>query len=178
MKNKNSLYIVIGLGAGVLAYYLFCKKKVQEKQEEVEKEVEEKQEEKNKTQIGGVKVSPIGIPKYTIPVATTTPVIVNVSSTKPTTATITPTTTPTVTTSPTTTTAVAVKPTEMVIAPKPIETSLEPVKTTTTTSDVKPLSTTSTMTSSAVMTSAPLAKSSFEGMGSNCFEVGYCLNDL
>ena len=27
MKNKNPLYIVFGIGAGIIAYYLFCKKK-------------------------------------------------------------------------------------------------------------------------------------------------------
>ena len=27
MKNKNPLYIVFGIGAGIVAYYLFCKKK-------------------------------------------------------------------------------------------------------------------------------------------------------
>ena len=168
MKNKNSLYIVLGIGAGVLAYYFFCKKKGSEKM------MDEPLEEQPKESPKKVITTPFTAPKYFTPVATTTPLVVNVTSTTTTpkpaeiiptpvvtksTSTLTPTPTPTPTPVVTTSTAtVTPVKTESAVLEKP----LEPIKT-----DVAFATKTNTIRTSA-----------FDGVGSLCFEVGECLYDL
>lgn len=162
MKNKNALYIVLGIGAGIVAYYLFCKKKSEEGQVEVKSEGEPVSKKVPPTGGGSTPISTPKLitPKVITPILTTTPLVVNVSTTSPATTTtatsgkvdITPVTSPvssTTTTRPTTTSEVSVKPT-----------------------------TTTAPTTTTTAISTPLKTSSFEGIGQQCFEVGECLNDL
>ena len=155
MKNKNALYIVLGIGAGVVAYYIFCKKK-----DEVEVIAKSDEKPKDKpTPSKGVSgggftpiIAPILTPIATTPVATT-PIVVNITKpaitkadatlfTKPVTSPVTSPVTPTAITRPTTTAPVLTQP---VIAP--------------------------------VSASATSLKVGFDG-GQQCFEVGECLTDL
>jgi len=199
MKNKNALYVVLGIGAGVVAYYIFCKNKNNKRLVGVasdntgEKPVENKT---NKGGIGGGIFSPV-IPKYTTPVATTTPLVVNVTST--------PNTGTSVTTTPTTTPVT--KPAMEVVSKPTLEPTLEPsspIKPVLSTDVVskptieptsptkpamevvsKPISVTELSNSTTPVTrvdatrvDATQIKSSFQGVGSLCFEVGDCLYDL
>lgn len=81
MKNKNALYIVIGIGAGVVAYYIFCKKKNEEK---ASGEPDAKTEDKpapSKGVVGGgftPIIAPILTPVATTPVSTT-PIVINIT---------------------------------------------------------------------------------------------------
>jgi hypothetical protein len=161
MNNNNILYVALGLGAGILAYFILCKNKV--KNEEVE-QIQETEEKPNR--LGNMPVTTFAKPKYFTPVATTTPLVVNVTTTKPATTTTSPTTTTTstVASAPVTTTSTVKPTTETAVAP-----------TTTTTSTLKPLTET---VSTATMTSAPTVKLAFDGVGQHCFEVGDCLHDL
>jgi hypothetical protein len=201
MKNKNALYVVLGISAGVVAYYIFCKNKNNKRLVGVasdntgEKPVETKT---NKGGIGGGIFSPV-IPKYTTPVATTTPLVVNVTSTPSTGTSVSTTPTSTSVTTPTSTsvttpviTPVSTPITTPVSTPisdvvtKPlIETtsSTKPVLTTDVIS--KPMSVTDLSNSTTPVTrvdatrvDATQIKSSFQGVGQLCFEVGDCLYDL
>jgi hypothetical protein len=95
MKNKGITYIALGIGAGIVAYYLFCRKKAKEQlQEVVEQQQQEPQKETRKGVIGGgggfAPASPItSRPLYATPVATT-PVNVSVTTTSTPTPTVTP----------------------------------------------------------------------------------------
>lgn len=170
MKNKNGLYIVLGIGAGVVAYYLFCKKKNSEGLTEVKSDEKSEKPVTSKAVAGGGGgggiFSPV-VPKSVTPIATTTPLVVNVTSTP---------STPT--------------PTATAVTPSKVDVGLvsTPVSTTTTSTirpvsisetSVKPITTTATTTptTTTATASTPL-KSSFEGVGQQCFEVGECLNDL
>jgi hypothetical protein len=195
MKNKNALYVVLGISAGVVAYYIFCKNKNNKRLVGVasdstgEKPVETK---KNKVGVGvgGGIFSPVA-PKPVIPIATTTPLVVNVTSTP----TITPTTTPTTTPVTKPLMEVVSKPTlEPISAPLPVlatevvsKPTLEPTSPTKPATEVvsKPISVTelSNITTpvsrvDATRVDATQIKSSFQGVGSLCFEVGDCLYDL
>ena len=197
MKNKNALYVVLGISAGVVAYYIFCKNKNNKRLVGVasdstgEKPVETK---KNKVGVGGGGgiFSPVA-PKPVIPVATTTPLVVNVTSTPNTGTSVstTPTTTPVtkpameVVSKPTlepTSTPLPVLATEVVSKP-----TLEPTSPTKPATEVisKPISvndlsnsTTPVTRVDATRVDATQIKSSFQGVGSLCFEVGDCLYDL
>jgi len=197
MKNKNALYVVLGISAGVVAYYIFCKNKNNKRLVGVasdstgEKPVETK---KNKVGVGGGGgiFSPVA-PKPVIPIATTTPLVVNVTSTPNTGTSVstTPTTTPVtkpameVVSKPTlepTSTPLPVLATEVVSKP-----TLEPTSPTKPATEVisKPISvndlsnsTTPVTRVDATRVDATQIKSSFQGVGSLCFEVGDCLNDL
>lgn len=181
MKNKNALYIVLGIGAGVVAYYLFCKNKkalTQVKSDDtggtpVESKVV-------KGGFGGGISSPIA-PKYVTPVATTTPLVVNVTSTPTGTSVSTPTST---TTPIATTTATTPIKEDVSIVSKPISTS-------TSTPETKPVLTTEVIATKPmpitdlnnkptdiIRVDATQIKSSFQGVGQQCFEVGECLYDL
>jgi len=177
MKNKNALYVVLGISAGVVAYYIFCKNKNNKRLVGVasdstgEKPVETK---KNKVGVGGGGgiFSPVA-PKPVIPIATTTPLVVNVTST--------PNTGTSVSTTPTTTPVT--KP-AMEVVSKP---TLEPTSPTKPATEVisKPISvndlsnsTTPVTRVDATRVDATQIKSSFQGVGSLCFEVGDCLYDL
>jgi hypothetical protein len=195
MKNKNALYVVLGISAGVVAYYIFCKNKNNKRLVGVasdsigEKPVETK---KNKVGVGGGGgiFSPVA-PKPVIPIATTTPLVVNVTST--------PNTGTSVSTTPTTTPVtkpameVVSKPTLEPISPtKPAmevvsKPTFEPTSPTKPAMEVvsKPMSVTELSNSTtpvsrvdATRVDATQIKSSFQGVGSLCFEVGDCLYDL
>ena len=197
MKNKNALYVVLGISAGVVAYYIFCKNKNNKRLVGVasdstgEKPVETK---KNKVGVGGGGgIFSSVAPKPVIPVATTTPLVVNVTST--------PNTGTSVTTTPTTTPVtkpameVVSKPTlEPTSPPLPVlatevvsKQTLEPTSPTKPATEVisKPISvndlsnsTTPVTRVDATRVDATQIKSSFQGVGSLCFEVGDCLYDL
>lgn len=201
MKNKNALYVVLGISAGVVAYYIFCKNKNNKRLVGVasdstgEKPVETK---KNKVGVGGGGgiFSPVA-PKPVIPIATTTPLVVNVTST--------PNTGTSVSTTPTTTPVT--KPAMEVVSKPTLEPTLEPsspIKPVLSTDVVskptieptsptkpamevvsKPISVTELSNSTTPVTrvdatrvDATQIKSSFQGVGSLCFEVGDCLYDL
>jgi hypothetical protein len=203
MKNKNALYVVLGISAGVVAYYIFCKNKNNKRLVGVasdntgEKPVETKT---NKGGIGGGIFSPV-IPKYTTPVATTTPLVVNVTSTPSTGTSVSSTPTTTSVTTPTSTsvtTPITTPVTTPISTPvsTPVSTTisdvvskptLEPTSPTKPATEVisKPISVTELSNSTtpvsrvdATRVDATQIKSSFQGVGSLCFEVGDCLYDL
>jgi len=164
MKNKNALYIVLGIGAGVVAYYLFCKNKV--KKGQLRGVSTDMDDETQSTSGGGGFMG--GNIAYPMPIATQTlmpivapmetrPLIVNVSTTErtPVTAPITASTTPIRDNVTSASTPVAVASPES-----------------TTVSTVSPVR---TPTSTATLSETKLG---FEGIGEQCFEVGECLNDL
>jgi hypothetical protein len=173
MKNKNALYIVLGIGAGVVAYYLFCKKKNNEALTEVKSDEKSEKPATSKAVagVGGGGFTPV-MPKYVTPVATTTPLVVNVTSTPST-----PTTTPT---------ATAVTPSKVDVAlvssPVSVSTSTATTRPVLASEVVeKPITTpitTPTTTTTTTATATELKRSSFEGVGQQCFEVGECLYDL
>lgn len=151
MNNKNALYIVIGIGAGVVAYYFFCKKKD-------DGEVIAKSDEKPKdkpTPSKGVSgggftpiIAPILTPVATTPVAST-PIVINI--TKP-----------------------AITKADATLLSKPVT---SPV---TSTAITRPTTTAPVLTQpviAPVSASATAQKVGFDG-GQQCFEVGECLTDL
>ena len=174
MQNKNALYIVLGIGAGVVAYYLFCKKKIEEKASgEPDAKAEDKPTPSKAVAGGGGVFTPV-MPKYVTPIATTTPLVVNVTST--------PSTTPV-------TASTTASKTDTTLISNPV---ISPVSSVTTTdrpvlsSDAvtKPATspittpTTTTATTTTATATTPIKTSSFEGIGQQCFEVGECLYDL
>jgi len=203
MKNKNALYIVLGIGAGVVAYYLFCKKKNEEK---VSGEPDAKAEDKPTPSKavsggfgGGSVISAPAMPKFVTPSATTTPLVVNVTSTPSATpsrsdlTTISnPISSPVIASATpsrsdlTTLSSDITKPATSPVT-SPVIASATPSRSdlTTLSSDVtKPATspittpTTTTATTTTATTTTPLKTSSFEGIGQQCFEVGECLYDL
>jgi hypothetical protein len=167
MKNKNALYIVLGIGAGVVAYYLFCKKKNEEKASgEPDAKTEDKPTPSKAVAGGGGVFTPV-MPKYVTPIATTTPLVVNVTS-APSTPTPTPTPTPTAT-------AVTPSKVDVGLVSTPVSTSTtRPILSSELVSKPIPLPAPTTTTATAT----ELKRSSFEGVGQQCFEVGECLYDL
>ena len=163
MKNKNALYIVLGIGAGVVAYYLFCKKKNEEKASgEPDAKTEDKPTPSKAVAGGGGVFTPV-MPKYVTPIATTTPLVVNVTS-----APSTPTPTPTAT-------AVTPSKVDVGLVSTPVSTSTtRPILSSELVSKPIPLPAPTTTTATAT----ELKRSSFEGVGQQCFEVGECLYDL
>jgi hypothetical protein len=152
MKTDSKiLYILLGIGAGVLAYYLLCKRnnkmiaQVSEKEQEGETKTDESSAGVGKAPTSAIPTSP---PKYVTPVATTTPLVVSVTNT-----------------SPTPSKAEIIKPVSSVSTTL---TETKPISTTTATATpvVRPTTTTSTI------------KTGFDGNGIQCFEVGECLNDI
>lgn len=81
MKDKLT-YIILGVGAGVLAYYLLCRRKVNENNFKDVELTNESLESENKKTDTTSKFIPV-MPKYTTPIATTTPLVVNVTNTTP-----------------------------------------------------------------------------------------------
>jgi hypothetical protein len=164
MKNKNSLYIVLGIGTGVVAYYLFCKKKNEIKASgEPDAKTEDKPTPIKAVAGGGGGIFSPVMPKYVTPVATTTPLVVNVTST-----TSTPTPTPTAT-------AVTPSKVDVGLVSTPVSTSTtRPILSSELVS--KPITSPAPTTTTATATA--LKSSSFEGVGQQCFEVGECLYDL
>ena len=84
MKTDSKiLYILLGIGAGVLAYYLLCKRnnkmitQVSEKEQEGESKTDEGSAGGGKAPTSAIPTSP---PKYVTPVATTTPLVVSVTN--------------------------------------------------------------------------------------------------
>ena len=147
MKNKNSLYIVLGVGLGVLAYYVFCKNKTKKTSQISEEEPIEEVEKTSFT------------PRYVTPIATTTPLIVNVTTNKPTS---TPEVKPVISSSPAPAPTPVQKP-EPTPAPAPVpKPEPTPVKPEVTTTPLQPRD----------------IKLNFDGVGQQCFEVGECLYDL
>ena len=179
MKNKNALYIVLGIGAGVVAYYLFCKKKVKKGQlrfasTELEDEIAPMGSGGGGGFIGGDIPTPMPIPVLTpqfVAPMETRPLVVNVSTTsrEPTNiltpiSTTSPVSTPISTTSPVSTPISTASP-----VLTPISTA-SPVST-----PISAASPVRTPTSTSTLTQT---KSGFEGIGEQCFEVGECLTDL
>jgi hypothetical protein len=162
MKNKNALYIVLGIGAGVVAYYLFCKKKNEEK---ASGEPDAKKEDKSTPSkvVSGGGFTPVIAPILT-PVSTT-PIVVNITKpaiTKPSVQPVTPIATITPTTPTTKPSVESVTPIATISPTTPItKPSVEPVRPI----DTQPISSVTT------------AKVGFDG-GQQCFEVGECLYDL
>jgi hypothetical protein len=172
MKNKNALYIVLGIGAGVVAYYLFCKKKNEVKASgEPDAKTEDKPTPSKAVAGGGGGggiFSPV-MPKYVTPVATTTPLVVNVTSTPST-----PTPTPTAT-------AVTPSKVDVGLVSTPVSTPIStPITRPTLSSELvsKPITLPAPTTTTTMAIATPLKRSSFEGVGQQCFEVGECLYDL
>ncbi len=166
MKNKNALYIVLGIGAGVVAYYLFCKNKVKKGQlRGVSTDMDD--ETQSTSGGGGFMGGDIAYPMPIVASMETRPLIVNVSTTErtPVTAPITASTTPIRDNVTSASTPVAVASPVLT----PISTS-SPVST-----PVSTVSPVRTPTSTATLSETKLG---FEGIGEQCFEVGECLNDL
>jgi hypothetical protein len=188
MKNKNALYIVLGIGAGVVAYYLFCKKKVKKGQlrfasTELEDEIAPMGSGGGGF-IGGDIPTPMPIPVLTpqfVAPMETRPLVVNVSTTsrEPTNiltpiSTTSPVSTPISTTSPVSTPISTASPvlTPISVA-SPVSTPISaasPVRT--------PISTASPVRTPTSTSTLTQTKSGFEGIGEQCFEVGECLTDL
>jgi hypothetical protein len=172
MKNKNALYIVLGIGAGVVAYYLFCKKKNEVKASgEPDAKTEDKPTPSKAVAGGGGGIFSPVMPKYVTPVATTTPLVVNVTSTP---STPTPTPTPTAT-------AVTPSKVDVGLVSTPVSTPIStPITRPTLSSELvsKPITLPAPTTTTTMAIATPLKRSSFEGVGQQCFEVGECLHDL
>ena len=154
MKTDSKiLYILLGIGAGVLAYYLLCKRnnkmitQVSEKEQEGETKTDEGSAGGGKAPTSAIPTSP---PKYVTPVATTTPLVVSVTNT-----------------SPTPSKAEIIKPVSSVSTTL---TETKPISTTTATATATPVVRPTTTTSTI--------KTGFDGNGNQCFEVGECLNDI
>jgi hypothetical protein len=179
MKNKNSLYIILGISAGVVAYYIFCKKKNINGFTQVESNIKvEKPVETKRAGVFGGGGGGGGI----LPQANLfpTPIVV-----------VTPTPAPAPAPAPAPTPAPTPAP-----APRPatIETSLAPslepapapiTRPTITAVESRPPTIETTPAPAPTTTTTPLTKvdatpmkSSFEGVGQLCFEVGDCLYDL
>jgi len=169
MKNKNPLYIVFGIGAGIIAYYLFCKKK-DDSVAVVDGKADVKADEKPITRdaiLGGGSVTPQNatiLPIVTPLVLSGTPIVQG----KPPIRIINPSSTP-----------VEVVPRPVPInsfiptpAPKPVSVFTTPVPTTS--FSTRPILTTSPI-GIRPMTSII---SRFDGFDGSSFEVGDCLNDL
>ena len=160
MKNKNPLYIVFGIGAGIIAYYLFCKKKddaVAVVDGQADGQVDGKADEKPATRdaiLGGGSVTPQNatlVPIITPLVLNGTPTFqgkppITIINTNPTDISNTP----------------RFIPTKVVPRPVPISTTVKVVP--------RPVS-----VFSRPMTSI---SSRFNGFDGSSFEVGDCLNDL
>lgn len=188
MKNKNALYIVLGIGAGVVAYYLFCKKKNEEK---ASGEPDAKAEDKptpSKAVAGGFGggsvISAPAMPKFVTPIATTTPLVVNVTSTPSTTpviASATPSRSDaTITSSPVTSPVSSPVTSPVIASTTPSRSDLTTLSSDVTKPATSPITTptTTTATTTTATATTPLKTSSFEGIGQQCFEVGECLYDL
>ena len=151
MKNKNLIYVAIGLGAGVFAYYYFCRKKY--RLNGVAGNITEGDE------LSSESASEDGKPisgSYN-PTGTTNPVRTPILATGTTSPVIsTGTTSPVITTDATSVDKPALT-TDVITK----ENAIAPTRTLAT--DIK--------------TTEPI-KSGFDGMGQLCFEVGECLYDL
>jgi hypothetical protein len=180
MKNKNTIYLVLGIGAGIVAYYLFCKNKA--KKIQLNGSITDEDAETPSTGGGGggfigggglltpmPTVTPTKLPILTDEVFPTKPAIfikepiietIETATIKPVTSNttrikgdvstvqLTPLIQPTSPTSPSLVDSAVVS---------------EPIRTVSST--LTPIESTAT-------------KSSFDGFGQDCFEVGDCLNDL
>jgi len=169
MKNKNLIYVAIGLGAGVFAYYYFCRKKY--RLNGVAGNITEGDE------LSSESASEDGKPisgSYN-PTGTTNPVRTPILATG--------TTSPVISTG-TTSPVITTDTTSPVISTG----TTSPVITTDATSVDKPALTTDVITkeiaiaptrtlATDIKTTEPI-KSGFDGMGQLCFEVGECLYDL
>ena len=165
MKNKNPLYIVFGIGAGIIAYYLFCKKK-DDAVAVVDGKVDGKADEKPATRdaiLGGGSVTPQNV---TI-LPTTTPIVLNgtpIVQGKP----------------PVTIINTSTKP-----VPRPVPTTSFIPKPVPTTSFVPRPAPTTSFSTRPILTTTPIGvrpmtsiSSRFNGFDGSSFEVGDCLNDL
>jgi len=203
MKNKNLIYVAIGLGAGVFAYYYFCRKKyrlngVAGNITEGDELSSESASEDGKPISGSYNPTgrALAPPPLSNPISIIREIIAPISTvfTNPssTTGTTNPVTTPilaTGTTTPisktdTTSPVISTGTTSPVISTG----TTSPVITTDTTSVDKPALTTDVITkeiaiaptrtlATDIKTTEPI-KSGFDGMGQLCFEVGECLYDL
>ena len=194
MKNKNLIYVAIGLGAGVFAYYYFCRKKyrlngVAGNITEGDELSSESASEDGKPISGSYNPTgrALAPPPLSNPISIIREIIAPISTvfTNPssTTGTTNPVTTPILATG-TTTPISKTDTTSPVISTG----TTSPVITTDTTSVDKPALTTDVITkeiaiaptrtlATDIKTTEPI-KSGFDGMGQLCFEVGECLYDL
>lgn len=178
MKNKNLLWIVAGAGAGVLAYFMFCKREQLETVEVIGEDGETKTKSVPKSGGGGGFFAPSPKPIATTIPVTPIPTTINILPTSPV---VTTPTSPTVTT-PTTTLAPNTNVTPVTTIPSsPTVTSpTSPTVSPAPSVDVKPTPTVTSPTSASKPVSATSVKteSSFSGMNGEAFEVGRLLNDL
>lgn len=179
MKNKNLLWILAGAGAGVLAYFMFCKREEYETVEVMNEDGEIETKSVPKSGGGGGFFAPSPTPiQTTLPVTPIPTTSINILPTAPV---ITTPTSPTVTT-PTTTLAPNTNVTPVTTIPtSPTVTSpTSPTITPAPTVTVRPTPTVTSPTPASTPVSATSVKteSSFSGMNGEAFEAGRLLNDL
>jgi hypothetical protein len=178
MKNKNIIYIALGLGAGIFAYYYFCKKKYS-----LNASVEESSEggelaEKSSNKAvggGGFGVAPMRLPTP-MPVASSVNIINTPVPTVPPERTVDPTPVKPVTTVKESKDTFTVLQTVAPAISTPIDTPIiKPIKEA---ENIKEPIRTEPVRAEIVSKQLEPVKSGFDGMGQLCFEVGECLNDL
>jgi hypothetical protein len=194
MKNKNLIYVAIGLGAGVFAYYYFCRKKyrlngVAGNITEGDELSSESASEDGKPISGSYNPTgrALAPPPLSNPISIIREIIAPISTvfTNPVTTPIlaTGTTTPiskTDTTSPVISTGTTSPVISTGITSQVITTDTTSVDKPALTTDVikKEIAIAPTRTlATDIKTTEPI-KSGFDGMGQLCFEVGECLYDL
>ena len=174
MKNKNPLYIVFGIGAGIIAYYLFCKKKDDavavvdgQADGQVDGEADENSTATKGAILGGGSITPQNptiVPIVTPLVLSGTPIVQG----KPPIRIINP------------------SPTSVKVVPRPVPTtSFVPRPAPTTSFVPRPAPRPISVVSRPTLTTAPIGvrpitsiSSRFNGFDGSSFEVGDCLNDL
>ena len=192
MKNKNPLYIVFGIGAGIIAYYLFCKKK-DDAVAVLDGQADGKADEKPATRdaiLGGGSVTPQNptiVPIVTPLVLSGTPTVqgkppIRIINPSPTSVKVVPRPVPTTSfiPKPVPTTSFIPKPVPInsfipTPVPRPVSVFTKPV-------DVVP---TTSFSTRPILTTTPIGIrpmtsiiSRFDGFDGSSFEVGDCLNDL
>ena len=200
MKNKNLIYVALGLGAGIFAYYYFCRKKyvasvgegnltdggqlANENEGGDDKPVVSISNPTGR-ELAPPPINPVSVIREIITPTSTlssTPITTTASNTtaNPVTSTISPVIAPISPSSSTSVTTPVSKPATMPISTsvdKPLAISIEkPALTTEPISKEISIAPTRTLTTD-LKTSEPL-KVGFDGVGQLCFEVGECLNDL
>lgn len=202
-QNKNLIYVALGLGAGVFAYYYFCRRKYKiNGNGDIVANGEVESSNVNPSNPTGRELAPPPISKPITFIKEIVSPILNSTGTGTTSTNTTSTTPATASVEKPSTTPVTTPVTTTVLTPittsvdKPVTTSvITPVTTSVTTSVDRPITTpvdkpaltkevltkeieiVPTRTISDVKTSEPV-KVGFDGIGQMCFEVGDCLYDL
>jgi hypothetical protein len=202
-QNKNLIYVALGLGAGVFAYYYFCRRKYKiNGNGEIIANGDVEPSNVNPSNPTGRELAPPPISKPITFIKELVSPILNSTGTGTTSTNTTSATPVTASVEKPSTTPVTTPVTTTVLTPittsvdKPVTTSVTtPVTTSVTTSVDRPITTpvdkpaltkevltkeieiVPTRTISDVKTSEPM-KVGFDGVGQMCFEVGDCLYDL